>query len=445
MVKRLMQLLGGIHPIRLTFLGYLSYVVMGWIALCLPFSVEAGAERISALDHLFIATSAVSTTGLATVSPGGTYSIWGELFILFMIQIGGIGYMTLGSFVMLTRTSTISRLREDVSRTTFSLPKEIPLEMFLRQVVFFTVGVEVVGALALWAAFTQAGVPDALWQAIFHSISAFCTAGFSLFDSGMEPFRDNFWVNFIIGALSYAGAIGFLVWTDFVLVLMGKRPSMTLTSKIILSTTIWLTVAGTIAFMTLEPSIAALPAHQRLMVSLFQTMTAITTVGFNTHPISELSYAMIVFVSFLMLIGASPSGTGGGLKSTTFTIFVGLVKSSLRNCEHITFRGKRIPSQRVRAATSSVITYIAVSFFALFLLAALDDHLKIEDLFFEVISAAGTVGISRGVTGDLSPLGKLVITAVMFAGRLGPLVLGIALFMTDAVDAEPSEEEDLMT
>lgn len=453
MFKQVFRSLKKVHAIRLTFFGYLSYVLLGWIALCLPWSQRLPSAQVSALDHLFTATSAVSTTGLATVSPGQTYSLLGQLFLLFMIQIGGIGYMTLGSFVVLTRTRTLPRVQEDISRTTFSLPDEIPIETFIKQVIFFTLGVETLGFFGLFAAFSAAGVADAPWQALFHSISAFCTAGFSLFDSGLEPFRDNFWVNAIICALSYAGAIGFIVWTDFILVTLGKRERMTLTSKIILSATFWLTLLGVTSFMTLEPSISGLPAHQKLLVSLFQTMTAITTVGFNTVPISNISYAMVVLVSFLMLIGASPSGTGGGLKSTTFSILVGLVKSSLRNEPHISFRGKRIPEARIRAATSAVATYLAVTFIALFLLAIVDDQLQMEDLFFEVISAAGTVGLSRGVTGSLSPLGKIIITGVMFAGRLGPLVLGLAIFMNTSEQHPPDEsvesieelEEDIVT
>lgn len=452
MFRQVFRSLKNVHPIRLTFLGYLSYVLLGWIALCLPWSQQVASASTSALDHFFTATSAVSTTGLATVSPGQTYSLLGQFFLLCMIQVGGIGYMTLGSFVVLTRTHALPRLQEDISRTTFSLPDEIPIETFIKQVVFFTIAVETLGFFGLFAAFSAAGVPDAPWQALFHSVSAFCTAGFSLFDSGLEPFRSNFWVNAIICALSYAGAIGFIVWTDFVMVTLGKRERMTLTSKIILSATFWLTLLGVVSFMTLEPSIRALPAHEKLLVSLFQTMTAITTVGFNTVPISGLSYAMLILVSFLMLVGASPSGTGGGLKSTTFSVLVGLVKSSLRNRPHVMFRGKRIPTARIRAATSAVATYLAVTFIALFALAIVDDEIAMEDLFFEVISAAGTVGLSRGVTGELSPLGKLVITAVMFAGRLGPLILGLALFMTSSatqdLDEEATrgtEEEDIVT
>ena len=447
-MRALWERLKTTHPIRLTFAGYLLYVVLGWIGLCLPWSVEEGLS-IGALDHLFIATSAVSTTGLATVSPPATYSWLGEGIILLMIQVGGIGYMTLGSFVMLTRTRSLSKFREGISRTTFSLPEDIPLEVFLRQVIFFTVGVEICGALALWAAFSRAEVPGALWQAIFHSVSAFCTAGFSLFDSGLEPFRGDFWVNAIVCVLSYAGAIGFIVWTDLVLVTLGQRERMTLTSKIILSATFWLTLFGASAFMVLEPTLAALPTEERLMASVFQTMTAITTVGFNTHPIGAISGALLVATVALMLIGASPSGTGGGLKSTTVTIFFGLVRGALRGERAIQFKGRRIPEARVRAATSALVTYIGVCLLALFMIAAVERTLPLDALLFEVVSAAGTVGLSRGITGDLSPLGKLIITAVMFAGRLGPLVLGVAIFLrperVDSPALADHSEEDLMT
>ncbi len=428
MFRQLFQNLKSIHPIRLTFLGYFSYVLIGWLSLCIPWSQQA-AGGVSALDNLFIATSAVSTTGLATVAVDSSYSFLGELFILIMIQFGGIGYMTLGSFIMLTRSKKLPEVQENISRTTFSLPREIPIEAFIKQVFVFTALIESIGVVALFFIFRQAGVEHALWQAIFHSISAFCTAGFSLFGDGLEPFRDNFWLNATISTLSYAGAVGFLVWTDFILVALGKKPRMTLTSKIILHTTVMLTLCGTAAFMILEPTISAFPAEERLMASFFQTMTALTTVGFNTIPIGGISEVMIITVGFLMLIGASPSGTGGGLKSTTFTILVGILRSTLRNQPQITFREREIPEARIRAAASALIIYAFTSLVAIFLLTILDNHLAIEDLFFEVISAVSTVGISRGITSSLEPLGKLVIIAAMFAGRLGPLVFGVALFM----------------
>ncbi|MEM1053999.1 MAG: potassium transporter TrkG [Bacteroidota bacterium] len=221
----------GVAPAKLVLLGYLACVIVGWILLALPFaSVDPSATP---LDHLFIATSAVSTTGLAMVNPPGTYSLFGELVILGLIQIGGIGYMTIGSFLVLTRGRTLTKSRERLLASDFAMPKEFALTEFVRGVVIFTVTAEVLGAVALWALFANAGVEHALYQAVFHSVSAFCTAGFSLFDTSLEGFAGNAGVNAVVAALAYLGAIGFIVAVDAWRVGVGRQKHLTFTSKII--------------------------------------------------------------------------------------------------------------------------------------------------------------------------------------------------------------------
>ena len=240
------QFLSGIHPVRLVALGYLSYVVIGWLFLSLPFSQTNNS--VSALDTLFVSASAVSTTGLQTVSTGNDFSTFGQVVILLLIQLGGLGYMTFGSFVTLSRSATLSERRKDVGKTVFSLPKEFNIDKFIVSVILFSVFVESFGTLSLYWFFNRAGVNNPLWSAIFHSVSAFCTAGFSLYDNSLEQFRNNVPINSTLGILSYLGALGFIVFIDVGRHVTGKTTRLTLTSRIIVVTTAWLSVAGFLLF-----------------------------------------------------------------------------------------------------------------------------------------------------------------------------------------------------
>ena len=432
------QAFGRLAPVKVLLFGYLGCVIAGWVLLALP-AAQAPGTQTGALDHLFTAVSAVSTTGLVTVSPSGAYSRFGELTILLLIQIGGIGYMTFGSAVVLARGRRLSGARERLLSSDFSMPKAFRLDEFVRGVLVFTFAAELAGMLALWALFAQAGVPDAAYQAAFHAVSAFCTAGFSLFDMSLEAFRADFWVNVVIAALSYGGAIGFIVVVDAWRVLVGRQPALTFTSRIILHLTAVLTVAGTAGLFLVEPSLAALPPAERLLASFFQAMTAFTTVGFNTMPISALAQGAMLLVVLLMLVGASPSGTGGGLKTTTLTAVYAVMRSTLRGRPATTFWGRLVPPERVAAATASLAFYCLVLIAGLFVLT-LTEPADFRLLVFEATSALGTVGLSMGITGDLTALGKLALIGLMFAGRLGPLSFGSALFLHPE-DAAPSDEE----
>lgn len=429
--------LQGVPPVRLVLLGYAACVVVGWTLLSLP--VAQAVAGTSALDHLFTAASAVSTTGLVTVSPSGAYSGFGELVILLFIQIGGIGYMSLGSFIVLSRGRRLSRSRERLLAADFSMPRSFRLEEFVRGVVVFTAVAETLGALALWALFSAAGVERALYQAVFHSVSAFCTAGFSLFDTSLEAFADNPGVNFVVAALAYLGAVGFIVAVDVWRVWTGEQPRLTTTSRIILRLTALLTVAGTVGVFLVEGDALPGPPALRWLAAFFQAMTAMTTVGFNTVPIGGLTQGGLLLVILLMVVGASPSGTGGGVKTTTLSAIYAVVRSVLRGDEAVTYRGRPVPTDRVLAAVASFAFYVAVLLVGLVALT-LTERADFLVLAFEAASALGTVGLSMGVTGDLTALGKLVVIGLMFAGRLGPLSFGSALFLRDR-DAPVVEDE----
>jgi trk system potassium uptake protein len=417
--------LSSFDTIRLLVLGYLSYVLVGWGLLCLPISHQVNG--LHWLDHLFISASAVSTTGLGTISTSDSYSWFGEFVVMLLIQFGGLGYMTISSFTVLAVAGELSPLRNRISQATLTLPQGFELRRFLHVIFWFTLAIEAVGAAALYPSFAAHGAPQPVWQAIFHSVSAFCTAGFGLFNNSLEDYRDDVWMNLVVTVLSYLGAIGFIVLHDVWLSVRHRKPHITLTSKVILWSTFWISAVGTVLFALDEPTVQSLPAFQRWMAALFQVMSASTTVGFNSIPIAPLSASSLFLLTVVMVIGASPSGTGGGLKTTTFSALWAEMVSVLRRRDVTTFLGKVIPELRMRAAVANIMFYslsLAVGIYAL----AVVEQSPLPDQIFECVSALGTVGLSRGITGTLTTSGKWIIIGLMFIGRVGPVVLGMAFF-----------------
>ncbi len=427
------------HPAKVALIGYGCYMGLGWLLLCLPWARHASSG--GALDQLFTATSAVSTTGLVTQSVSGDYTFFGQLVILLLIQLGGVGYMTVGSFVILSRKSELSDVRAEVGRLVFSLPASFRFKEFIGQVVLFTLVIEAVGAGALYAVFRQCGVADPAWNAVFHSVSAFCTAGFSLFDTSFEGFAGNFWLNAVIAVLSYLGAIGFIVFADFWRMITGKSDEMTLTSKVILAFTLYLSVGATLLLFVAEPTIRERPLDERLMCAVFQAMTAMTTVGFNTVPIGTFSKATLLLLTVLMVIGASPSGTGGGVKSTTVSAVLGVMRSAIRGEQEVSFWKRPVPLARVWTAVAGLGFYLTTLVVGTYLLE-LTESTSFDQNLFEAASALGTVGLSTGITASLTNLGKLIIVLLMFCGRIGPLTFSIALFCR-SVPVSPARDNDL--
>ena len=427
-----------LHPVRFVVLGYISHILLGCFILCLPFAQRETGVR--AIDNLFISTSAVSTTGLVTVSVSDNYNLLGQIVILLLIQIGGLGYMTFSSFVILSRQRNLSDARTDVANVIFSLPESFRIDKFIVSVVKFTVLTEAVGAVILWQIFRRAGQTDALWSGVFHSVSAFCTAGFSLYNNSFESFAGNFWLNLTIAVLSYLGAMGFIVLVDVWRRIRNKIQRVTLTTKIILYATCWVSFVGAAIFFLSEPSVQSLPVEKRLMASVFQAMTSMTTVGFNTVSIARISRASLLLLTVLMIIGASPSGTGGGLKSTTFTALLGIMKSTLRGERHVYFWGRRVPERRVRWAVASFCFYVTFLLIGTYFLT-LTEQGDFEGILFEAASALGTVGLSTGITPSLSDMGRIIVTFLMFVGRLGPLTFGISLFLSRKILTGPEYED----
>ncbi|GAA0873352.1 TrkH family potassium uptake protein [Gangjinia marincola] len=416
----------GKTPQQNLFYGFLSYVIIGSILLCLPFFQKTSS---SILDHLFIATSAVSTTGLVTISVFDTYNFGGQLIVMLLFQLGGIGYLTFTTFMLLSTTRKITRWHKSILNSEFTLPVTIKIKDFLKSVILFTAIMEVLGAILFFIAFKVEGMAtgNALWNAVFHSVSAFCTAGFSLFNSGFTEYVDNGLVNFIISFLAIAGSLGFIVVTDFVLWFKNKSHSISFTTKIVLVGFAILLSFGFGFFYFYEPTVTSLEGSSRLYAAFFQSMTAMTTVGFNTVDFGTFVMPMLVATVFLMYIGASPSGTAGGMKITTLTAVLSIMKSRLRGSKRITFFGKVIPFERLYIATSSFIFYTSLIFLGVFILS-FSEGFDLEKIIFEVASALGTVGLSMGITGDLSITGKITLIFLMFIGRLGVLTFGLAIW-----------------
>lgn len=422
------------QPAKVIVIGYLSYVIFGWMLLSIPFFQDID---ISGIDNLFIATSAVSTTGLVTIDVASSYNFWGQLVILLLFQAGGLGYMTFSSFVALSIGSRLSKTRATISKSAFSLPESFEIGDFIKNVIIFTFISELIGACWLYFTFSSEGLENALWLSIFHSISAFCTAGFSLLPNGFAPYRDSININFILSILSYLGAVGFIVFADFMQNIRGQRRNLLFTSKLIISMTFWISSIGTLLIFISEPSIQEFSPFNRFLSSMFQVMTASTTVGFNTLDIGTLSKSTLVILTFAMIFGASPSGTGGGLKVTTLSALLGLVKSTLKGRSSIRFWKREVPENKLHTALASFTYYIFVLFIFLFLLTSLHPEIEFFKILFEAASALGTVGISMGITANLGFTAKLLIVVLMLMGRVGILTFGIALSTHD----ESHEEE----
>ncbi len=404
--------------------GFFLYLLIGFVLLSIPIFHKID---ISILDNLFISTSAISTTGLVTISIFDSYNFAGQFIIMALIQVGGIGYMTLTTYYLLFTTNKITHWHSKLIGAEFTLPNSIEMKDFIKSVIVFTLIMEIIGAVFFYFAFTNAGMGSlkAIWFSIFHSISSFCTAGFGLFNDGFESFQDNTFINIIISVLAISGSLGFIVITDLWYRISGKSKEISFTTMIIIYGFLFLLFFGTLLIYTTEPS-NILGSNSSLLTSFFQAMSAMTTVGFNTIPLSELSLPVLLLVTFLMYIGASPSGTAGGMKITTLTAMLSILKSRLLGQKKITFLNRLIPFERIYIATSTFMLYTSLIFLFSFLLSYFEKH-SFESILFEVASALGTVGLSTGITGNLSEIGKILIIILMFIGRVGVLTFGFAL------------------
>ncbi len=419
--------------------GFFLYTMLGFALLSIPFLHK---DSVGLLDNLFTAASAISTTGLVTVGVYDSYTILGQFVIMVLFQIGGIGYMTLTTYYLLFTTQRITHWHNKLIGAEFTLPRSINVKDFIRSVVVFTIVMETLGAIAFYFEFVRVDMAtsEAIWFSIFHSVSAFCTAGFGLFSDSFEAFSDNGLINTTISVLAISGSLGFIVITDLWLRIRKRSTQLSFTTKIVVTSFVCLLSAGTALFYFREPLMDR--TGDTLITSFFQAMTAMTTVGFNTVSTGQLGISSLLFVTFLMYLGASPSGTAGGLKITTLTAMIAVLKSRLAGDRRVSFMGRTIPYERLYVATSTFIMYTSIIFIATFLLS-FTEAVAFEQILFEVASALGTVGLSTGITVDLTAFGKIVIILLMFVGRIGVLTFGFALLERSSKRTEAYLEDDL--
>ena len=420
--------------------GYFILTILCFLCLLLPFCQNSES---SVVDHLFYAVSLVSTTGLAPTNFSESYNFLGQLLSLFFIQLGGIGYMALSSFIILKQFKRLPGLSAKLLRLEFNLPERYPLMAFIYSVFGFTVLLESLGAVFLYFGFRSEGIENPLWNAVFHSISAFCTAGFSLFGDSMTSFSGNSLITTTILILSLLGSIGFIVLLDVWMKITRKRKKLTLTTKIIVISTFTLWILAAI-FIFLSDHTLFNSGYEGMKIAIFQSISAHTTVGFNNYDLSEISVAGVFMMILLMIIGASPAGTGGGIKTTSVTALTSVLTSILKRRKHVTFLDKELPASKIYLAVSSTVFYSIILVLGTWLMLLADgDKFTLDKILFETASALSTVGLSTGITGELSDLSKMIIAGLMFVGRLGVLTFGLALISKAPLLRNKPEVEDI--
>lgn len=417
-------------PVRLLVVGFASVILIGAVVLMLPVSSVRGTFT-SPVDALFTATSAVCVTGLTVVNTASHWSTFGKAVILLLIQAGGLGIMTIATghaLVTGRRVGLWERMAIQEQTGFWTLQG---LVLLVKRIILATALFESVGALILTLVFHfSSGLPvgESIWFGLFHSISAFCNAGFDITGRSFVDFVDNATLVLTITSLIIAGGIGFHVLVDLYET-RGRFREMKLHSKIVIKTTLWLLLGGTVLAFLLEHgnpgTMGNLDAKGKILASWFLSVTP-RTAGFNTVPTEALRNATAFLVILLMFVGASPGGTGGGIKTSTLAILVRSVIGFVRREADVTFGVRRVPESTVMKAV--VIFAVALGLVVTStLVLCITEEAEFLDVLFEVVSAFGTVGLSRGITGSLTAVGKLTLILTMFAGRVGPLTLAMAL------------------
>ncbi|MGE0082988.1 MAG: TrkH family potassium uptake protein [Desulfococcaceae bacterium] len=441
-------------PARISIGGFILLISIGTFLLMLP--ISSAGVRMGFTDAMFTAASAACVTGLAVADTGTFFSPFGQTVILILIQAGGLGIMTLSTLILLIAGKRPGMTDRLVIQDTFTHRKEQGAAEIIRDVMVFALIPELIGVIILFFCFLPGNSAGrAVWLSVFHSVSAFCNAGFSLFSDSLVQYREDWMINLTVCFLIITGGIGFLVLSELRRLVPFKKDTwhqLSLHSKLALSTTAVLLAVSTLLILMMEwrNTLAPLSVPGRFLSAFFQAVSA-RTAGFNSLPVEALADETLFLVIMLMFIGACPGSCAGGVKTTTFSTLVLLGFSRIRGYDYPQIFRRTIPVSAVWKAVSLVILSMMLISGAVMLLMITElgdiSHLKSKGKFleylFEVVSAFGTVGLSTGVTGGLSVPGKLIITVLMFVGRLGPLVIGIAI-SRKRVSLYHHAEEDIM-
>ena len=413
---------------QLIIMGFAGVILLGTVLLMLPFS---SAEKVITPFHeaLFTATSAVCVTGLVVKDTGSYWSLAGQTIILALIQTGGLGVVTVAASVSLLSGKKISLMQRSTMQDAISAPKVGGIVRLTKFILRGTFLIEAAGMVLLLPVFMGDYGKKGIWMSVFHSISAFCNAGFDILgtDSSMFPsltgYSGNILINLVIMLLIITGGIGFLTWDDiYTNKLNFKRYRMQ--SKIILMTTACLILFPTVFFYICD--LTNLPMEKRLLAAAFQSVTT-RTAGFNTINISEMSEASKAVMILLMLIGGSPGSTAGGMKTTTFSVLILNAIATFRSQENAGAFGRRLEYHVIKNAATIAMLYFAL-FFGGGIAISVYEGLPLLDCLYEAASAVGTVGLTLGITPELHVFSQVVLIILMYLGRVGGLTLIYAVF-----------------
>ena len=425
-----MKIFKNLSPGRIIVLGFFSVIVIGTILLKLPISIRDGIT-VSWVDALFTSTSAVCVTGLIAIDTADTFTVFGRAVVALLIQVGGLGVTSVGVAFILLMGKKVGIKERVLIKESMNLDSMKGLVKLVKSVLLVTLSFEVVGAILSYLVFSKDYSPlDALGISVFHSIAAFNNSGFDILGGlrNLIPYQSNVLLNLTTCGLIIFGGLGFLVIKEIIIVKKFKKFS--LHTKVVITVTAILLVVGTILLKATE-DISWLGA--------FFFSTSARTAGFSTYNLGNFTNAGLFTLTVLMFIGASPGSTGGGIKTTTiFTLIKSIYSTSTnKNCE--SFK-RKIPSAVIFKAFNIFVLAIMVVCFGVFLLSILEPGRTFIQLLVEVTSAFGTVGLSTGITPDLKDLSKIIISIIMFIGRLGPMTMASIWLVKEPSNACYSEE-----
>lgn len=438
---------------RTICLGFFAVITLGALLLLMPFSTSSGTWD-DPIVALFTATSAVCVTGLSVVDPGTYFSFWGQLVIAALVQIGGLGYMTTTTFLILLvgRRFDLRQkmaIQQALDRTGMQDSAQV-----IRSIIATTMIFEITGVFLLLPVFaTKYGWDQGLWLAIFHSVNSWNNAGFSLFKDNLIGYQSSILVNLTVTGLIIFGGIGYQVIFELYLWLRtrffkkSERLLFSLNFKVATSTTAILLIIGTIAFLLTElnnpETLGSMDFGTKLMAAWFQSVTP-RTAGFNTIDIGKMTETGLFITIALMFIGASPGGTGGGIKTTTFRILTRSTKAILQGKEEVELYQRQVPMPLILKAIGVLVGSVATVIVSTILISITDSQIEFIKILFEVVSAFATVGLSTGITATLSATAKLTLIATMYIGRVGILLLMSALIGDPRPSAIHYPEENLL-
>ncbi|MBQ8214202.1 MAG: potassium transporter KtrB [Clostridia bacterium] len=420
---------------QIILFSFLAVILFGSILLACPFSTQSG-KAVPYIDALFTATTATCVTGLVTLPTVTTWSIFGQVVILLLIQVGGLGIITVLSALMVATHRKIGLKDSQLIQDAFNLNTLSGLGTFVKKVMIGTFLIEGIGALLYMTVFIPAFGAKGIWISVFNSVSAFCNAGIDIIaENSLCNYAQNPIINTVTSLLIIFGGIGYIVWWDVIRVLkqlktqkLGCFGKLTLHSKIVLSSTAFLIVAGALAILAFEYNnpltIGNYSLFDKIQVSFFQSVTT-RTAGFATVLQENLTNSSAIVCLLLMFIGGSPVGTAGGIKTATVVVLVATAYSAIRNKNEVSLFHRNLSKQIIRKAVAVVCMSFIIMFMSTVLLAAVTDA-PVMDILYETVSATATVGLTRNLTPFLNLYGKLIIIATMYFGRVGPISLAVA-------------------